>query len=50
MNRAAITIVVVLVALWAVAHALYLGPVETATETLITWITAFAAASSAIAE
>ena len=49
MNRAPITIVVVLVALWTVAHALYLGPVETVTETLITWMTVFAAASSVIA-
>jgi hypothetical protein len=49
MNRAATTTVLLLVAVWAVAHLLYLGPVETATEALVTWITVFAAASAVIA-
>lgn len=49
MNRTAPTVVLVLVAAWVVAHLLYLGPVETATEMAVTWLTGFAASSVLIA-
>lgn len=49
MNRTAASVVLVLVAAWVVAHLLYLGPVETATEMAVTWLTGFAASSVLIA-
>ncbi|MBI2204022.1 MAG: hypothetical protein HYU41_09245 [Candidatus Rokubacteria bacterium] len=49
MNRTAASVVLVLVATWVVAHLLYLGPVEAATEMAVTWLTGFAASSMLIA-
>lgn len=49
MNRTAASVVLVLVATWVVAHLLYLGPVETATQMAVTWLTGFAASSMLIA-
>jgi hypothetical protein len=49
MNRAAASAVLGLVATWLVAHLLVLGPVETATEMAVTWLTGFAATSVLIA-
>jgi protein-S-isoprenylcysteine O-methyltransferase Ste14 len=49
MNRALLTFMLVLIALWVIAHMLYPGPVAAATETAITWITGFAAGSTMVA-
>jgi hypothetical protein len=49
MNRAVLTFMLVLIALWIIAHMLYLGPVEAATETAVTWITGFVAGSTMVA-
>ena len=49
LNRAVATFILILVALWVIAHMLYLGPVEAVTETAVTWVTGFAAGSVMVA-
>jgi hypothetical protein len=49
MNRAAVSFLVVLGLAWVVAHMLYLGPVEAATETAVTWVAGLVAGSAAVA-
>jgi hypothetical protein len=49
MNRTAAAIGISLLSLWLVAHLLYLGPVENATEVALTWFAGVAAASAIIA-
>jgi len=49
MNRVAASVAMVIVAAWLVAHLLYLGPVEAATDMALTWFTGFAASSMLIA-
>lgn len=49
MNHVALTAVLIPFATWVVAHLLYLGPVETATQIAVTWITGIVGASVVIA-
>jgi hypothetical protein len=49
MNRTASAIGISLLSIWLVAHLLYLGPVENATEVALTWFAGVAAASAIIA-
>ena len=49
MTRAAGTIALIVVAVWLVAHLLYIGPVQTAAEVTIAWALGIAAASVGVA-
>lgn len=49
MTRAVATAAVVLVAVWVVAHLLYIGPVQDAAEATLVWVLGLAAASLLVA-
>lgn len=49
MTRALGTLALGVVGIWLVAHVLWLGPVESAAETTVTWVLGIAAASVTLA-
>ena len=49
MTRAVATVALLLVAVWVVAHMLYIGPVQDAAEATLVWVLGLAAASLLVA-